>query len=430
VPHVVIIGAGFGGVSAARVLARAPARVTVMDRSNHHVFQPLLYQVATASLAPADIASPIRQILGRQRNAAVALVEVTGVDPDRREVTFTSADGRRQTTTYDYLVLATGVEQSYFGHDEYAPFAPGLKSLTDAMAIRSRLLTALEIAELEPDPGKHRDLLTVVLVGAGPTGCEMAGAIADMLRGPFRSEFRRVDPGSARIILVEGAPRILPSFAESLARRAHDRLTSRGVEIRTGVHVEKVDADGVIVAGQRIPSRLVLWTAGVKPSAAGRWLKVETDHGGRVRVQPDLSVAGRPEVFVVGDTSVLEHDGRPLPGVAQVALQQGRYAARVIAGRLAGAVPPAPFRYFDKGNMAVIGRGFAILESGRLKLSGLPAWLAWAMIHLAFLPAANNRLSVFTQWAWSYVTSQQQSRLILDPHLPEGAAKPDQKSPV
>ncbi len=425
VPHVVVVGAGFGGVSAARALARAPVRVTVMDRSNHHLFQPLLYQVATASLSPADIASPVRQILGRQRNAAVALVEVTGVDPDRREVSFTSGDGRAQTTTYDYLVLATGVEQSYFGHDEYARFAPGLKSLTDATAIRARLLGALEIAELEPDPSKHRDLLTFVLVGAGPTGCEMAGAIAEMLRGPFRSEFRRVDPGAARIILVEGAPRILTSFSEPLAQRAHNRLTSRGVEIRTGVQVEKVDAEGVIVAGQRIASRLVLWTAGVKPSPAGRWLKAESDHSGRVRVQPDLSVAGRPEVFVVGDTSFLEHDGRPLPGVAQVALQQGRYAARVIAGRLAGAAAPAPFRYFDKGNMAVIGRGFAILESGRLKLSGLPAWLAWAMIHLAFLPAAGNRFSVFTQWAWSFLTNQQESRLILE--LPQALVQSDPK---
>src|SRR5262245_4773976 len=319
-PHVVIVGGGFGGVSAARALADAPVRVTLIDRSNHHLFQPLLYQVATASLGPADIASPLRQILGAQRNAIVALAEVTGVDTSRRLVSFTSADGRAQSMPYDYLVLATGVEQSYFGHDEYARWAPGLKSLDDASDIRVRLLTALEIAELEPDPAKHRDLLTFVLVGAGPTGCEMAGAIARMLRGPFRTEFRRVDPGAARIVLVEGAPRILPTFTESLAQRAHGRLASRGVEIRTGVRVEQVDADGVTVAGQRIASRLVLWTAGVKPSPAGRWLKAETDHGGRVRVQPDMSVTGRPEVFVVGDTSVLEHDGRPLPGVAQVAI--------------------------------------------------------------------------------------------------------------
>ena len=414
VPHVVIVGGGFGGVSAARALGNAPVRVTLMDRSNHHLFQPLLYQVATASLSPADIASPIRQILARHRNTSVVMVEVTEVDADKREVFFTSADGRAQSTLYDYLILATGVEQSYFGHDEFAEFAPGLKSLGDAAAIRAKLLKALEIAEMEPDPAKHRDLLTFVLVGAGPTGCEMAGAIAEMMHGPFRTEFRRVDPGSVRIILVEGAPRILMGFAESLAQRARTRLTDKGVEIRTGVRVEKVDADGVIVAGQRIPSRLVLWTAGVKPSPAGRWLKAATDHGGRVRVRPDLSVDGRPEVFVVGDTAMLEHDGRPLPGVAQVALQQGRYAARVIESRVAGSAAPAPFRYFDKGNMAVIGRGFAILESGRVKLAGFPAWLAWAMVHLAFLPAAGNRFSVFTRWAWSYVTSQQESRLILE----------------
>ncbi len=426
VPHVVIVGGGFGGVSAARALGNAPVRVTLMDRSNHHLFQPLLYQVATASLSPADIASPVRQILGRHRNISVALVEVTGVDADKREVFFTSADGREQSTAYDYLVLATGVEQSYFGHDEYAQWAPGLKSLADAAAIRARLLRALEIAEMEPDPGKHRDLLTFVLVGAGPTGCEMAGAIAEMMRGPFRTEFRRVDPGSCRIILVEGAPRILMSFSESLAQRAHARLTKKGVEIRTGVRVEKVDGEGVIVAGQRIPSRLVLWTAGVTPSPAGRWLKAETDHGGRVRVRPDLSVTGRPEVFVVGDTAMLEHDGRPLPGVAQVALQQGRYAGRVIESRVGGAAAPAPFRYFDKGNMAVIGRGFAILESGRLKLTGFPAWLAWAIVHLAFLPAAGNRFSVFTRWAWSYATSQQESRLILEskPVSATSVAKP------
>src|SRR5262245_6973668 len=420
-PHVVIVGGGFGGVSAARALADAPVRVTLIDRSNHHLFQPLLYQVATASLGPADIASPLRQILGAQRNTIVALAEVTGVDTSRRLVSFTSADGRMQSMPYDYLVLATGVEQSYFGHDEFARWAPGLKSLADATAIRRALLKALEIAEMEPDPSKHRDILTFVLVGAGPTGCEMAGAIAEMLRGPFRSEFRRVDLGSARIVLVEGAPRILPSFAESLSRRAHARLLRKGVEIRTGVRVEQVDGEGVTVAGQRIPSRLVLWTAGVKPTPAGQWVGAETDRAGRVRVEPDLSVPGHPELFVVGDTAYLEHDGRPLPGVAQVALQQGRHAARVIESRVTGSALPAPFRYFDKGNMAVIGRGFAVLESRRFKLAGFPAWLAWTMIHLAFLPAAGNRFSVFTSWAWSYATSQQPSRLIIEPR---GAAPP------
>jgi NADH dehydrogenase FAD-containing subunit len=326
-PHVVIVGGGFGGLSAARTLGRANVRVTLMDRANHHVFQPLLYQVATASLAPSDIASPIREVVRRHRNTRVELREVTGVDADGRRVFFTALDGTRQALAYDYLVLATGVEQSYFGHDAYARVAPGLKSLADATVIRTKLIETLEIAELEPDPARHRDLLTFVLVGAGPTGVEMAGAIAQMMRGTLRSDFRRIDPGSARIVLVEGAPRILMSLAESLARRAHDELTRMGVEIKTGVRVEDVDADGVVIAGQRIASRCVLWTAGVAPSPAGKWLGAETDHAGRVRVRPDLSVSGRPEVFVVGDTAYLEHGGRPLPGVAQVALQQGRHAA-------------------------------------------------------------------------------------------------------
>jgi NADH dehydrogenase FAD-containing subunit len=414
-PHVIIVGGGFGGLSAARALGRAPVRVTLMDRSNHHLFQPLLYQVATASLAPSDIASPIREVVRRHPNTLVELREVTGVDPDTRQVSFVSLDGTPKSLAYDYLILATGVEQSYFGHDEFKRFAPGLKSLNDATAIRDKLLGALETAELEPDPSRHRDLLTFVLVGAGPTGVEMAGAIAEMMRGPFKSDFRRVDPASARIVLVEGAPRILSHFDESLARRAHERLVRMGVEIRTGAHVEMVDAEGVIVSGQRIASRVVLWTAGVSPSPAGRWLRAETDRGGRVRVRPDLSVAGRPEVFVVGDTAYLEHAGRPLPGVAQVAMQQGRYAARVIAGRVAGRPVPAPFSYFDKGNMAVIGRSFAILESGRIKLAGFTAWLAWAGIHLAFLPAGGNRILVLTQWIWSHATHQQEARLIIGP---------------
>jgi NADH dehydrogenase len=414
-PHVIIVGGGFGGLSAARALRNAPVHITLMDRSNHHVFQPLLYQVATASLAPSGIASPIRQVLRRQRNTRVELREVTGVDPDKRQVFFTGLDGARQSLGYDYLILATGVEQSYFGHDEFARFAPGLKSLGDALAIRARLLKALEVAELEADPTQHRDLLTFVLVGAGPTGVEMAGAIAEMMRGALRSDFRRVNTGSARIVLIEGAPRILNHFDEALAGRAHQRLTRMGVEIRTGTHVTAVDAGGVIVGGERIASRIVLWTAGVSPSPAAQWLKADSDHSGRVRVGPDLSVPGRPEVFVVGDTSYVEHAGKPLPGVAQVALQEGRYVGRLIAGRAAGTGPPPPFSYFDKGNMAVIGHNFAILESGRLKLSGFLAWLAWAGIHLAFLPAGGNRLIVLTQWAWSDVTRQQGVRLIVEP---------------
>ena len=416
-PHVIIVGGGFGGLAAARALKKAPVRVTLLDRLNHHLFQPLLYQVATAVLAPSEIASPIREVLRKQRNATVALLEVTRVDADARQVFFSYLDGVERSLPYDYLILATGVQQSYFGHDEFAPFAPGLKSLQDAEAMRAKLLKAFEIAEIEVDPAQHRDLLTFVLVGAGPTGVEMAGAIADMVRETLTSDFRRVDPRSARIILIEGAPRIVPTFAESLSRKAHARLTQMGVEIRTNTRVEMVDAAGVVVGGERIASRTVFWTAGVTPSPAGQWLQVETDRAGRVRVLPDLSVPGRPEVFVVGDTASLDQDGKPLPGVAQVAMQQGRHVGRSIARRVAGQAPPQPFHYFDKGNMAVIGRNFAILESGRWQLSGFVAWLAWAAIHIMFLPQAGNKVMVFTQWWWTYVTKQRGSRLILEPRV-------------
>jgi NADH:quinone reductase (non-electrogenic) len=414
-PHVIIVGGGFGGLAAARALKDAPVRVMLMDRMNHHVFQPLLYQVATAGLSTADIAAPIREVLRKQLNATVALLEVTRVDVDKHQVFFNYLDGDERSLPYDYLILATGVQQSYFGHDEFAPFAPGLKSLTDAEAIRAKLLKAFESAEIEVDPLQHRDLLTFVLVGAGPTGVEMAGAIADMVRGTLKSDFRRIDPRSARIILIEGGPKILPAFSERLSRKAHARLTRMGVEIRTNARVEHVDAEGVVVGGERIASHTVLWTAGVTPSSAAQWLKTEADHAGRVRVLPDLSVPGRPEIFVVGDTASLDQGGKPLPGVAQVAMQQGRYVGRSIAARVAGQAPPLPFHYFDKGNMAVIGRNFAILESGRAHLSGFIAWLAWAAIHIMFLPQAGNRLMVFTQWAWSYMTKQGGARLILEP---------------
>jgi NADH:ubiquinone reductase (H+-translocating) len=417
-PQVIIVGGGFGGLATAKALKDAPVRVILLDRMNHYIFQPLLYQVATAGLAPADIAAPIREVLRKQLNTTVALLEVTRVDADSRRVFFKYLDGEERSLPYDYLILATGVQQSYFGHDEFAPFAPGLKSLTDAEAIRAKLLKAFEIAEVEVDPTQHRDLLTFVLVGAGPTGVEMAGAIADMVRGMLKADFRRIDPRSARIVLIEGGPRILPAFSERLSRKAHARLTRMGVEVRTQASVEHVDAEGVVVRGERIASRTVLWTAGVTPSPAAQWLKTEADHAGRVRVLPDLSVRGRPEIFVIGDTASLDQDGKPLPGVAQVAMQQGRYVGRSIAGRVAGQPPLQPFRYFDKGNMAVIGRNFAIMESGRVHLSGFFAWLAWASIHIAFLPQAGNRLMVFTQWAWSYVTKQGGARLILESRDP------------
>jgi NADH dehydrogenase FAD-containing subunit len=422
-PRVIVVGGGFAGIAAVKALRKAPIRVLLIDRRNHHLFQPLLYQVATAMLPPDDIAAPIRGLLRRQDNATVVMAEVIGVDPERRHIV-AHAPGRGEAAVrYDYLVVATGVEQSYFGHDEFAPCAPGLKSLVDAQAIRSKLLRAYETAETEEDPSKHRDLLTMVLVGAGPTGAELAGAIANMGRVTLKADFRRIDPGSTRVILLDNGPRILGSFSEALSSKAHRRLSAMGVEIRTGAHVEHVDDQGVVVGGERIASRTVLWTAGVRPSPAGQWLRAETDRAGRVSVQPDLSVPGRPEVFVVGDTACLEQDGRPLPGVAQVAMQQGRYVGQLIARRVAGDSAPSPFRYFDKGNMAVIGRNFAILESGKLRLSGFPAWGAWAAVHLAYLP--QHRGETIRRWAWAYLRGERGSRLILEAHLPTPRAEPE-----
>src|SRR5713101_951824 len=384
-PRVVIVGGGFGGLAAAKALRKSDARVVLIDRQNHHLFQPLLYQVATSVLSPAQIASPIRGILGRQRNTTVILGEVTGVDRDRKRVFVDSVDREGVPMEYDYLILATGASHSYFGHDEFAQFAPGLKSLADAVSIRNHVLRAFEQAEAEEDPKRHADLLTFVLVGAGPTGVEMAGALAILVRNALRSEFRRVDPASARIVLVDAGPRVLGPFAESLSAAARMRLEQLGVEVRLGHAVEHIDADGVIVAGERIASKTVIWTAGVAPSPAGQWLKAPTDRAGRVRVQPDLSVPGHPEIFVVGDTASLDQDGHPLAGVAQVAMQQGRYAGRLIQRRILTNSAPPPFRYFDKGTMAVVGKGFAVLQSGRLRLSGFLAWLAWATVHLEFL---------------------------------------------
>jgi NADH dehydrogenase FAD-containing subunit len=412
-PHVVIVGGGFGGLAVARALKRAPVRVTVIDRSNHHLFQPLLYQVAAALLSPAHIASPLRALLRRQQNAEVLLADVTGVDLQGRSIVAESAD-RVRRIPYHFLVLATGVHQSYFGHDEFEPFAPGLKSLADAVVLRNRILQAFEIAEADADRATPEGLLTFVMVGAGPTGVEMAGAIATLVRNTLSAEFRRINPRSARIVVVDRDRRILPAFAEDLSRAAHERLTRLGVEIRLGQAVDRVDERGVIVGGERIPSRTVIWTAGVEPSPAGRWLGVETDRAGRVRIQNDLTIPGQSDIFVIGDLASLDQDGRPLPGVAQVAMQQGRYVGKVIRHRLASRPAPSPFRYFDKGNMAVVGRNFAILQSGRMKLSGRLAFLAWAGIHLGFLAQASLRLTVFVQWMWTYLSNQPGSRLIIE----------------
>jgi NADH:ubiquinone reductase (H+-translocating) len=417
-PLVVIVGGGFGGLAAAKALKNTPAQVLLIDRTNHHLFQPLLYQVATAVLTPGQIGSPIRGILGRQQNTTVVLGEVSAVDKDKNRVLVSSADRAEVPIAYDFLILATGATHSYFGHNEFARFAPGLKSLADAVAIRNKILQAFEQAEAEEDPGRHRDLLTFILVGAGPTGVEMASAIATLIRNTLKSEFRRVNPESARILLLDLAPRVLGSFSEDLSAAAKKRLDDLGVEIRLGQGADHIDADGVIVAGERIGSKTVIWTAGVAPSPAGKWLNVETDHAGRVCVQQDLSVPGHPEIFVVGDTASLVQGGRPLPGVAQVAIQQGRYAGKLIHRRITGKSAPKPFRYFDKGNMAIVGKGFAVLQSGKIHISGVVAWLAWAAVHLQFLAQSNLRVSVFLQWVWTYITGQRGSRLIVNHHGP------------
>ena len=415
-PRIVIVGGGFGGLAAARALRNAPAEVIVIDRTNHHLFQPLLYQVATSVLTPGQIASPIRGILGKQRNTTVILGEVTGVDKDQKYVLVRDADREGVRLPYDYLILATGVTHSYFGHNEFEQFAPGLKSLADAVAIRNKILQAFEQAEAEEDPSRHRELLTFVLVGAGPTGVEMAGAIAIMVRSTLKKEFRRIDPAAARIVLVDMASRVLPPFSEELSSAAKQRLESLGVEIRLGHSVDQIDADGVVVAGERIASKTVIWTAGVSPSPAGKWLGVQTDRAGRVRVEKDLTIPGHPEILVVGDTASLDQNGKPLPGVAQVAMQQGRYAGKLIQGRLRGRPDQQPFSYFDKGSMAVVGKGFAVLQAGKIQLSGFPAWLAWAAVHLEFLAQSSLRVSVFVQWVWTYITGQRGSRLIVNHH--------------
>jgi NADH dehydrogenase len=403
-------------LSAARALKRAPARVILIDRANHHVFQPLLYQVATSVLTPGQIGSPIRGILRNQQNTSVFLGEVTGVSATDRYVLGNGVDRENVRINYDYLILATGSSHNYFGHNEFQKYAPGLKNLADAVAIRNKILRAFEQAEEEEDPSRHRDLLTFVLVGAGPTGVEMAGAIAILVRNTLRSEFRRIDPASARIVLIDMGTRVLGSFSEHLSSAARKHLEDLGVEVHLGKGVDRIDDTGVIVAGERITSKTVIWTAGVTPSPAGKWLKAETDRAGRVRVGKDLAVPGHPEIFVVGDTASLDQDGKPLPGVAQVAIQQGRYAARLIHRRITGQPAPGPFRYFDKGNMAVVGKGFAVLQSGKIQVSGSLAWLAWAAVHLQFLAQSSLRVSVFVQWVWTYLTGERGSVLIVN-HL-------------
>jgi NADH dehydrogenase len=408
-PPVVIVGAGFGGLQAARALRGAPVRLTVIDRRNHHLFQPLLYQVATADLSPADISAPIRSVLRRQQRTEVLLAAVTGVDVAGRRVLL----GNR-SVAYEYLVLATGAQHSYFGHDAWERFAPGLKTLTDATAIRRQILLAFEEAEAEADPATQQALLTFVIVGGGPTGVELAGAIAGLAHKSLVRDFRHIHPDTARVLLVEAAPRLLTAFPETLARNAQQALERMGVEVRTHTLVEQVDAEGVVATGKRIPARTVIWAAGVQASPAGTWLGTQVDRAGRVIVERDLTVSGHPEIFVIGDTASLTEHGKPLPGVAPVAMQEGRFVARVIRRRVAGDKESIPFHYRDKGNLATVGRSFAITDLGPLKLSGFIAWVAWLLVHISYLIGFRNRLLVMMEWAWAYLTSQRGARLITE----------------
>jgi NADH dehydrogenase len=406
-PRVVIVGAGFAGLSAAKALADAPFDVTLIDRHNYHLFQPLLYQVATAGLSPADIASPVRNILRRQPNAAVILAQVSGVDLTRKEVL---AEGRR--IPFDILVLATGAEHAYFGHDDWAPFAPGLKTIDDATDIRRRILLAFELAETEPDPAERARLLNFVVVGGGPTGVEMAGAIAELANRALAYDFRHVDPRMARIILVEAGQRLLAGFDPALSEKARRSLEQLGVEVRLEAAVTDCDQAGVCLGDERIETRTIVWAAGVKASPAGEWLDAPVDQAGRARVNADLSVPGHPDIFIVGDAaSVAGEDGKPLPGVAPVAKQQGQYIAKLLIARAAG-VPPPSFRYRDFGSLATIGRKRAVVQMGRVKISGFPAWVLWSVAHIYFLIGFRNRLAVALTWLWSYLTLQRGTRLI------------------
>jgi NADH dehydrogenase len=407
--RVVILGAGFGGLSAAKALRNAPCDVVVIDRRNYHLFQPLLYQVATAALSPAEIASPIRSILSRQKNARVLMARATGIDTSRKLVHL--QDGRDEP--FDYLIVATGARHAYFGHDDWAKCAPGLKKIEDATDIRRRILLAFERAEATDDTAERTALLTFVVIGGGATGVEMAGAIAEVAHWALADEFRVIDPTQARVILVEAGPRLLPAFPPDLSDHARKALEKLGVEVHLGRAVEHCDETGIVYGGERLAARTIVWGAGVQASPAAKWLGVDKDRAGRVVVARDLSAPGQPDIFVVGDTAaVLDDKGQPVPGIAPAAKQMGAHAARVIAARLAGRQPPGPFRYRHAGSLATIGRSAAIADFGWLKVTGWPAWWLWGIAHIYFLIDFRSRFIVAMQWFWSYLTFRRGARLI------------------
>jgi len=414
-PQVVIVGGGFGGIAAARGLRQAEVDILLIDRRNHQIFQPLLYQVATAVLAPGDVAAPLRQFAVVQPNVSVELGEVTAIDTEHRRLTTCLLNHEPHEVAYDFLVVAAGANPSYFGHDEFAAHAPGLKTLADAEAIRSKILTAYELAEQTADSIEQRRLMTFVLVGAGPTGVELAATIAHMARFTLRRNFKRIRPEMTNIVLLEGGARILPMFDEKLAAAARRKLDRLGVQVRTGAVAQAIDETGVVVAGERLNAATVLWTAGIAASPLAALVGASTDRAGRAQVGPELETAPSSGVFVIGDAASVVIDGKPVPGIAQGALQQGAYAAQMIRSRIEGRAAPRPFRYRDQGSMAVVGKDFALLQTPHVKLSGPLAWMIWAFIHIAFLPRLQNRLRVGIQWFWSYFTGQRSSRLIAEP---------------
>ncbi len=408
-PRVVIVGGGFAGLTVARALAHAPVQLTLVDRRNHHLFQPLLYQVATAALNPSDIAVPIRRILRRQRNVEVLLSEARGVSFSENLLLLDEGSLR-----YDYLVVATGARHSYFGRDDWMPVAPGLKSIGDALEIRRRVLEAFELAERETDAAACEAWLTFVVVGAGPTGVELSGALCEIAQHALARDFRRINPAQARVILLEGSDRVLPPYAPELSAKARQQLERMGVEVRTGQRVTEIDAEGVEVGEERIATRTVLWAAGVMGSGFGRALQVPLDRAGRIIVQADLTLAEHPNVFALGDGACVVQDGKPVPGVAPAAMQEGRHTAENLLRALRGEKLRA-FRYRDKGSLATVGRSAAVADFGKLRLSGAPAWLAWLLLHLMFLVGFRNRLFVLFQWLWSFVSYDRGARLITGP---------------